>query len=142
MLKNEHIFNVSREELYDCLLTTLKEEVKVITNKEFDNLEGIKYEQERPSGVLYYTVEKCNIKDGYKVNIKETNFSNYILEIKFESIDDTHTKMIYINEYHSSKMSRRLNYKVMSFLFKRKIRNKYLGFIMYVENKLNETKEK
>lgn len=141
MLRNEYIFEVGKNELYDCLISMLKEEVKGITNKDYDNLENIQYSQERSNGVLHYTVEKCNQTDGYRLNIKETEFSNYILEIKLEEIDENHTKMIYINEYHSTKASRRLNYKMMSFIFKRKIRKRYLGFISYLKNKLNEKKE-
>ncbi len=137
-MQKEHIFNYSSEKVFNTLVDSLKEEVKSITDIYYDDLEGIKYTQQGTVKNLEYNIVSCNLKSGYKLEITEDDSTKYLLNISLEDLDENQCKMIYINDFESSKKLKKLNYKISMFFFKRRVYRRYGYFINYLENKLEE----
>ncbi len=137
-MKKEHIFNYNSETVFSVLEESLKEEVKTITSKDYDNLEGVSYQQTGTVNKLNYKIVSCNLKSGYKLEITEDDSTKYLLDIIIEALDNNKCKLTYVNDLVTTKKLKRLNYQVSLLFFKRRVSRRYDYFIKYLESKLEE----
>ncbi len=133
-MREEHIFKYDFRTVFSAIENSARKEVFEKTGKEFDILKGVEYEHNN----LKYTIEECCVEKGYIINIEEDSLTSYTLRIVLENMNIDKTKLIYENIFKSKSVIKTINYKISSFIFKKRIKKRYNGFIIFIENMIEE----
>lgn len=133
-MRAEHIFNYDIRAVFAAIEKSAKAEIYEKTRQEYDILKDVEYEHNN----LKYVIEECSMEKGYIINIEEDNSTSYTLRITFENLNLDKTKLIYENIYNSKSSLKKLNYKISSFIFKKRVKKRYNSFINYIEKMIEE----
>lgn len=133
MVKTREI-QASKKELYAILEEALKDEIEHITKTRPNELKGCEYEVERGKDTFKYHILEFDFDKGYILNIDNKD-GTFTLTINLEELENS-TNLIYVNEYDAKKFFSKLNYNLMSKIFKRKIESRYESLIAFLESKI------
>ncbi len=141
-MKDTHIFNYSKEEVFSVIEESVKAEVSGQVKSEIDDLSGVVYQNKVGRILFKYIILNCNIEEGYSLKIEEEDQKTYfLLNITLKELSENQTELTYDNTFHSEKYIKNLNYKITKFIFKKRIRMRFESFINFIENSLEVKNE-
>lgn len=145
-MKYETVLEVTREELYDVILTSLLEDVRQVvpTIQEDDLYDGYQYEKVlngmmKQQALVKVTIEKLHKNEEYAVSFESlkglTRF-RYTLED-----DSKGVKVNYEEDFTSTAKMIQLNYNLVSKFYKKKSRKKLEAMFTQMEKYILDRRE-
>ncbi len=134
-MEKRHIFNYNVNKVFNAIEESVKAEVEDKTEVKYEELKGVSYKVNN----MNYDIIECSVENGYILKVYEDDITSYTLNIAFNSLEDDKTELLYENVFSSSSKVKSLNYKISSFIFKKRINVRYNAFVNYIESVLKES---